>query len=184
MRDGPSAETIEDLLRKDSHIESIIYDIEWSNGWRAPEINPSLWNDNKKELLDCFIDYVKSPYITDNFQNHPDRRAWKRDKASDQDFLKYYLRNALRIGRLAQISKNICGLVRAYKGTNPSEFKEVASKAIMIGNISLPDYDAKSTEEKIEYARAMKKEVIKILTFLSGQTREELVLEQPESRYM
>lgn len=159
---------IEEILKQDPHIKAIHPAEEWD----IPEIDYSLFKKENREIqreaIKRLKDYLNGPYIVDDFADHGQRRDWKGQlKETYTGFYDYYKNNAIKINSVHAVRSAMNILRDDYKDENPQEFQMLTEKVINMTFINFEQYDSKSNQEKIEFAKQVKAEVYKVLKFLS-----------------
>jgi len=118
-------------------------------------------------LIEAVVGYLNTPTIIDNFENHQDRREWR--KTLDRAELDLIDQNKLRINVINSVFARIDFI--DYMHSEKSSDLTSLLKQIDMLKMSLPfdilsEYDTKSLTEKIEYRDAFErvaKHVIRIL---------------------
>ena len=159
---------IELLLEQETHIIKL----EPAERWVFPEINYSQFLPNYLHLARNGIadlqQLLASPYVFDDFQNHSERRDWRLQMSAKYgveayEFLKS---NSLRHNLLSAIISHVHVLKRVYCGPEQTRFNQVTDDATR-GVQTLRHYDDLSPEEKVTFAKELKKKAYEVLRCLA-----------------
>jgi hypothetical protein len=162
----PMAESIEQILAKEPHITRI----ESPEQWQFPNIDYSLWasakRKNVKECIEIFQDFLRGPYIVDDFESsHNERRQWRSDMSQKYVwFHDYYNTNALRGGDhwiRYLLLRDI--VLEGYCGKQ----KKLKQYIQHVRDCIPEKYDSKSSEEKVRFVKEYKQRLYGVLQFIS-----------------
>ena len=167
MSDELTESEIERIVLSDPHIKRIVPAEEWA----VPKIDLALWSERWRQRKDndlrYLIDFLRMPYIIDDFEtDHTARTEWRSELNSKyKGSLKYVLRDALRGNTIGQLNR-VRNFNLGYVGTNPDKLRHESSQIQMLRS----DYMTWSTETKIEALHEIKNKLYGFLKFLSEQS--------------
>ena len=167
MSDELTESEIERIVLSDPHIKRIVPAEEWD----VPKIDLALWSERWRQRKDkdlrYLTDFLRMPYIIDNFEtDHTARRQWRSELSSKyRGSLKYVRRDALRGNTISGLN-SVSNFNLGYTGTNPNEIRHESSQMAMPGS----DYMTWSTERKIKFVSELKVKLYGFLQFLSEQS--------------
>jgi hypothetical protein len=171
------------LLREESdHIKEICWDEEYMNDGAIPKIDLSLWKgESKQEDIDFLINYVRGPYIIDDFkssEHDSKRKPYQMELFKKYDWFYDFSRlNVLRgnaissVGIVAHRLKGYDEETTDYVGTEPEKFESLRQK---LERFNRREFGAKyreitDLEAQIRIAKDIKSYVCEFLQFLSKQ---------------
>ncbi len=156
---------LELILQQDPHIIQIhppLY---------APvlEIDYNLFSEEKintiKKMGEIVTNYLSYPLIEDNFQNHEQRRAWRKtmEQTYGDEFTTYYQRNKIRGNSFGY---TINALRSMEKNAKEPHKANLTQKIIEINLLYPHNYDSLSSTEKIKTIRTIETKVYALINSL------------------
>jgi len=132
--------------------------------------------ENVRFALSILLEFANSPIITDEFQNHPERRLFRKEIIETDP--KYYANvqnNKLR-GNLISSAESAFSII--LKSISDTDMPEETKKEIKLLTDELPMYDADAlgvmvTEERVKYVRQIDATIMKLFNLLRSQSSPE-----------
>lgn len=160
--------SMREILEKEEHIVEIIP----GENWEFHDIDYSSFEVDDY-FLEILQDFLKGPYIVDDFDNHRERMKWRKEMESKyKEFADYYRTNSLKYQSVIKITDSDGSVLNylfkePYTGEEKENMESLKNKITDL-YISLNEYDALgSIEKKIEYVKTLKERAYEFLEFLS-----------------
>ena len=159
---------IEGILLAEPHVTGFVRE-----DCRTPEIDFSMWYSRDRESARKYtgklIDYLNSPYVEDDFDDHNVRRDWRKQMAKKYPwFHGFYSKNPFRNNRINIAIESVRTLRLGYLGTNKNDLKR------LIGGIEEyrtdDSYHHLPNDDKRELVYGLKVNVLLFLAFLGDQS--------------
>ena len=168
---GRVQKSVEQILEAEEHIIRI----EPGERWDFPDIDYSNFEVVHRGAIESLMTNMRkalsAPYIIDDFQDHEERRVWRKDKEQThgKPAVAYLANNSLRRNVIFRIMSTLAVLKERYSGKDSDEFKASTRNTLRQYNYALRFYDQKTPEQKIDLVKALKRDTYAILQKLSKE---------------